>query len=111
MKPVFRKGWELMLSRAGMRHNEGVEPRILTYLPLVSPVATLVVVVLGVFFSNRHVDVRISDLRAYIDARFMDVDHRFDSIGHRFDSMDRVNDTRTQMILGKIEDIEAWLSR
>jgi hypothetical protein len=87
-----------------MRHNGSVDPRILTYLPLVSSVATLVVVVLGVFFSNRHVDVRISDLRAYIDARFMDVDHRFDA-------MDRVNDTRTQMILGKIEDIEARLSR
>jgi hypothetical protein len=33
-----------------------MDPVILAYLPVVSPVATLVVVVLGVFFSNRHVD-------------------------------------------------------
>ena len=56
---------------------------MLAYLPLVSPVATLVVVVLGVFFSNRHVDVRIGDLRSYMDARFNAVDTRFNA-GGRF---------------------------
>ena len=35
---------------------------ILTYLPLVAPVATLVVVMFGVFFQNRHVDTRIADV-------------------------------------------------
>jgi hypothetical protein len=39
-----------------------MDPRILNYLPLVSPVATLAVVVFGVLFSNRHVDARVSDL-------------------------------------------------
>jgi len=35
---------------------------VLTYLPLVAPVATLVVVMFGVFFQNRHVDTRIADV-------------------------------------------------
>ena len=54
---------------------------ILTYLPLVSPVATLVVVFVGILFSNRHVDTRISDLLRSLDERFMvfqrAVDQRF----------------------------------
>ena len=62
-----------------------MDPVVLSYLPLVSPV----VAVLGVFFSNRHVDVRISDLRAYIYAR----------IG----SEERVNEANFKMLLGKIE--------
>jgi hypothetical protein len=74
-----------------------MDPRILAYLPLVSPVATLVVVVLGVFFSNRHVDVRISDLRVYIDAR----------IGAEA----RVNEANFKTLLGKIEDIDNRLTR
>ena len=74
-----------------------MDPRDLSYLPLVSPVATLVVVVLGVFFSNRHVDVRISDLRAYIDAR----------IGAEA----RVIEANFKMLHGKIEDIDTRLTR
>ena len=35
---------------------------VLTYLPLVAPVATLVVVMFGVFFQNRHADIRIADV-------------------------------------------------
>jgi hypothetical protein len=74
-----------------------VDPHVLNYLPLISPVATLVVVVLGVFFSNRHVDVRITDLRAYIDTRFSD--------------MEKINEARTHLILGKIEDLDNRLTR
>jgi hypothetical protein len=74
-----------------------MDPRDLSYLPLVSPVATLVVVVLGVFFSNRHVDVRIGDLRAYIDAR----------IGAEA----RVIEANFKMLHGKIEDIDTRLTR
>ena len=81
-----------------------MDPRILAYLPLVSPVATLVVVVLGVFFSNRHVDVRISDLRAYIEARIS-------AIADRIGAEARVNEANFKMLLGKIEDIDNRLTR
>ncbi len=75
--------------------------QVLAYLPLVSPIATLVVVILGVFFSNRHVDVRIGDLRSYIDARFNTVDARFNSMDQLF-----------QERLRRVEEIlDARLSR
>ena len=70
---------------------------VLNYLPLVSPVATLIVVFVGILFSNRHVDVRISDLQRYIDARF--------------DAERRVTDTSFKMVLDKIEDLDVRLSR
>lgn len=38
----------------------------------IGPVATLIVVFLGVLFQNRHVDVRISDLTRSMDQRFGD---------------------------------------
>ncbi len=38
----------------------------------IGPVATLIVVFLGVLFQNRHVDVRISDLTRSMDMRFAD---------------------------------------
>jgi hypothetical protein len=38
----------------------------------IGPVATLIVVMLGVLFQNRHVDVRISDLTRSMDLRFAD---------------------------------------
>jgi hypothetical protein len=45
-----------------------MNPQVMAYLPLVAPVATLVVVTLGVFFSNHHVDTRISDLNTSLTA-------------------------------------------
>jgi hypothetical protein len=42
------------------------EQQAIALLPLVAPVVTLIVVMLGVFFSNRHVDVRISDVTRLI---------------------------------------------
>jgi hypothetical protein len=74
-----------------------MDPRILVYLPLVSPVATLIVVIVGVLFSNRHVDTRVSDLQHYMDARF--------------DAERRVNEANFKMLFGKIEDIDTRLSR
>src|SRR5438477_12014897 len=61
---------------------------ILTYLPLVSPVATLVVVFVGILFSNRHVDTRISDLLRSFDDRFKALDERFKAIDERFKGID-----------------------
>ena len=46
---------------------------VLTYLPLVAPVATLVVVMLGVLFQNRHMDVRQSDSTRQSEIRFADM--------------------------------------
>jgi hypothetical protein len=43
---------------------------------LAGPIATLIIVVLGMFFSNRHLDARISDLSRSIDARFAAADAR-----------------------------------
>ena len=83
--------------RCSPRYNCSVDPRVLVYLPLVSPVATLVVVLLGVFFSNRHVDVRISDLRAYIEGLLS--------------AESRVNEANFKMLLGKIADIDTPLTR
>ena len=81
-----------------------MDPVVLSYPPLVSPVATLVVVVLGVFFSNRHVDVRISDLRAYIDVRIGAIDARIGAEA-------RVNEANFKMLFGKIEDVDTRLTR
>jgi len=46
---------------------------VLTYFPLVAPVATLVVVVLGVSFQNRHIDVCLSDSNRQSETRFADM--------------------------------------
>jgi hypothetical protein len=61
-----------------------MNPQVLAYLPLLTPIATLVVVIVGVFFSNHHVDVRISDLLSHMDARFNAVDARFASMDQLF---------------------------
>jgi hypothetical protein len=45
-----------------------MNPQVLEYLPLVSPVATLMIVFVGILFSNRHIDVRIADLTALFRA-------------------------------------------
>lgn len=45
---------------------------------LISPVVTMLVVLLGVFWNNRHVDTRISDLQRAMDARFNAIDRRFE---------------------------------
>jgi hypothetical protein len=78
-----------------------MDPRIPAYLPLVSPVATLIVVIVGVLFSNRHVDTRIGDLHLYLQ-NYMDA---------RFDAERRVNEANFKMLLGKIEEIDTRLSR
>jgi hypothetical protein len=78
-----------------------VDPHVLAYLPLVSPVATLIVVIVGVLFSNRHVDTRVSDLQNYLQ-HYMDA---------RFDAERRVNEANFKMLLSKIEDIDIRLSR
>jgi hypothetical protein len=74
-----------------------MNPQVLAYIPLVTPLATLVVVFVGILFSNRHVDVRISDLQAYINSRFADEA--------------RVNEANFKLLLSKIDDIDSRLTR
>jgi hypothetical protein len=54
-----------------------MNPQVLAYLPLLAPIATLMVVIVGVLFSSHHVDIRISDLRSHMDARFNSMDQIF----------------------------------
>ena len=79
-----------------------MNPQVLAYLPLMTPIATLIVVVVGVFFSNHHLDVRISDLRgsisdlrAHLDARFVAMDQLFQE---RLRRVEEVMDARLSRI-------------
>ena len=58
--------------------EEGMKPEQFQLIAMaIGPVATLIVVMLGVFVQNRHVDVRINDLkellRAEIRAEFAEL--------------------------------------
>ena len=78
-----------------------MNPQVLNYLPIVSPVATLIVIMMGVLFNNHHVDVRISDM----DRRISDLRSEMNA---RFDMQDRLFQER----LRRIEEIlDARLSR
>ncbi len=50
-----------------------VNADILPWLPVISPVATLVIVVIGVLFSHHHVDARLGDFSRHMDSRFADM--------------------------------------
>ena len=49
------------------------QTEVVALLPLVAPIATPVIVVIGVLFSNHHVNSRIGDLSRHMDARFSDM--------------------------------------
>lgn len=50
--------------------GDELNQQMLAYLPVLSPIVTLIVVYIGVLAQNRHVDVRMSDLQRYMDQRF-----------------------------------------
>jgi hypothetical protein len=72
-----------------------MNPQVLAYLPLLTPIATLMVVIVGVLFSNHHVDVRISDLRSHMDARFNSTDQLFQE---RLRRVEEIMDARLSRI-------------
>lgn len=74
-----------------------MNPQVLAYLPLVSPVATLVVVVLA--FSSVTVTLMfgLAIFRSYIDAGF--------------EAESRVNEANFKVLLSKIEDLDIRLTR
>lgn len=69
--------------------------QVLAYLPMLTPIATLIVVIVGVFFSSHHVDVRISDLRSHMDARFNSMDQLFQE---RLRRVEEIMDARLSRI-------------
>jgi hypothetical protein len=64
---------------------------VMAYLPVVCPAATLIIVIVGILFSTHHVDVRLSDLQRYMDARF--------------DAERRINEANFKVLLEKIGDM------
>ena len=54
--------------------------QMLAYLPVLSPIVTLIVVYIGVLAQNRHVDVLMSDLQRYMDQRFTDTVARLEAL-------------------------------
>src|ERR1039458_2771137 len=60
--------------------GDEVNQQILAYLPVLSPIVTLIVVYIGVLAQNRHADVRISDLQRYMDRRFTDTVARLEAL-------------------------------
>jgi hypothetical protein len=65
------------------------------------------VVLIGILLNNS----RLSDLRSYIDVRFSALDQRFSAIDQRFSDLEKVNEARTNLVLGKIEDVDTRLTR
>jgi hypothetical protein len=57
-----------------------VNQQMLAYLPVLSPIVTLIVVYIGVLAQNRHVDVRMSDLQRHMDQRFTDTVARLEAL-------------------------------
>ena len=76
---------------------EGIQTALTVGMP------TLAVLV-GILVNNS----RLWDLRSYIDARFGTTDTRFSD---RFSDMEKVNEIRFKLLLGKIEDIDNFLTR
>ena len=81
----------------------------------IGPVATLIVVMLGIFANNRHVDVRISDLQRFMEARFAANDARVGSMDAPF--VDVKETLRAEMrahqseLLAKFAELDTRLTR
>jgi hypothetical protein len=81
----------------------------------IGPVATLIVVMLGIFANNRHVDTRVSDLQRFMEARFAANDARLGSMDARF--LDVKETLRAEMrtnqseLLAKFAELDTRLTR
>jgi len=74
----------------------------------VGPVATLIVVFLGVLFQNRHVDTRISDLDTRISDLTRSMDLRFADTKETLRAEMRANQSE---LLAKFAELDNRLSR
>lgn len=80
------------------------DAQIQTYLP---PLATLIVISLGFLFSNS----RLSDLATGVHKRIDDINHRMNDVNHRIDRLEAQYGRLESVIVGKLDEIEARLSR
>jgi len=90
-----------------------------------TPIATIVAVIFGVFWSNNNLNARIADVNARIsdlaaninNGRFADVNARINDL--RAEMIDRINDTRDVLraemaknhaeVMGRIAELETRL--
>lgn len=77
--------------------------QVLEYLPVIAPVATLVVVILGVLFQNHHVDVRIGDLSKTVDVRIGDLSKLITAESARLEAVLRLEIER---LAGRVKALE-----
>jgi hypothetical protein len=67
---------------------------MLAYLPFIlGPLVTLIVVLFGVFFGNRHVDARIADVTKVITAE-----------GARLEAVLKLEIMKVEVRVGKLEE-------
>jgi hypothetical protein len=75
------------------------QPEMQFFAFLLTPVVTLLIVLLGVFWQNRHVDVRISDLQQSIQRQFELQDSLFTE---KLLRVEQVLDARLKLIADKL---------
>ena len=75
------------------------QPEMQFFAFLLTPVVTLLIVLLGVFWQNRHVDVRISDLQQSIQRQFELQDSLFTE---KLLRVEQVLDARLKLIEDKL---------
>ena len=66
---------------------------------------TMITVLIGILVNNS----RLTDLRAHMDARFVDVDKRFNEIDRRFNQVDRRFDDMRDMWRAELHRVEEVL--
>src|SRR5438270_11533553 len=57
-----------------------MNPQTLAFLPFVTPVATVVVVISGMLLTNHHFDKRFRELRAHMERQFDMLEQRLRTI-------------------------------
>jgi hypothetical protein len=81
---------------------------MLAYLPfVVGPLVTLIVVLFGVFFGNRHVDARIADVNgriADVNGRLADVAKLITAESARLEAVIKLEIMKVEARVAKLED-------
>ena len=88
-----------------------MNPDVLALLPLVAPVATLVIVVIGVLFSNHHVDSRLGDFSRHMDARFSDMTKLITAESARLEAVLKLDIERVVNRVAALENREGVIVR
>ena len=83
-----------------LRLIEKTDTQILTIA--LASLPTMIAVLVGILVNNS----RLTDLRAYMDARFHAVDARFNDVNGRFDSVDRRFDEMKDIWRSELHRVE-----